>query len=54
MIIFPLEEEMVFVDYIDQQNEEEGFKLVESAPDEAVEALESYKKRAAAIRAAII
>lgn len=50
MLIPLLEEEMIILDYLDTESEEPGFHLVEFAPDEAHEALASYKKRAARLR----
>jgi hypothetical protein len=50
MTIPILEEETVFLDYLDEQGDDWGFKLIDDAPQEAIDALASYLSRAAAIR----
>ena len=50
MIIPILEDEIVFLDYLDDQSADWGFKLVDDAPIEAKEALSSYLSRAERIR----
>jgi len=46
MMIPILENESIFLEYLDDENDDYGFKLTENAPEEAIIALESYNKRA--------
>lgn len=45
MMIPILEEELIFLDYLDTDNEDFGYKLVDNAPKEAISALVLYLLR---------
>jgi hypothetical protein len=45
MTIPLLDSERIFLDYLDEDYTDFGYKLVDNAPDEAVKALASYLKR---------
>lgn len=50
MMIPILEEELIFLDYIDTESDEWGYKLVDKAPKEAISALVSYLWRSEKLR----
>lgn len=53
MTIPLLENEAVFLDYLDEDYEGWGFKLVDNAPEEAVDALDSYTRRCNRIKESV-